>query len=177
MYSQRRVIRCRISLDGQGLLQPEFTEMTYRGTTHTHPDNDNLLYLTDSDTTLQIINKWIGGGAKLRLVKTVDADILRVIVIKLQQRVKAKAATLLIKVKTHRGCPLNEEADIRPEMGRMKQQQEKTWIFVPPNKQRGPRRSETEYVRKQGRSKLTAHTRRHVSTYPSGPHSLLTSGY
>jgi hypothetical protein len=40
--------------------------------------------------------------------------------------VKAKAATLLIKVKAHRGCPLNEEADIRAEMGRMKQEQEKT---------------------------------------------------
>jgi hypothetical protein len=41
--------------------------------------------------------------------------------------VKAKAATLLIKVKAHRGCPLNEEADIRAEMGRLKQEKEKTW--------------------------------------------------
>ena len=40
---------------------------------------------------------------------------------------KARAATLLIKVKAHRGCPLNEEDDIRAEMGRMKQEQEKTW--------------------------------------------------
>jgi hypothetical protein len=30
-------------------------------------------------------------------------------------------------VKTHRGCPLNEEADIRTEMGRMKKEQAKTW--------------------------------------------------
>jgi hypothetical protein len=60
-------------------------------------------------------------------VKTADADILRVIVIKLQQQVKAKVSTLLIKVKAHRGCPLNEETDIRTEMGRMKKEQEKTW--------------------------------------------------
>ncbi len=40
---------------------------------------------------------------------------------------KAKAATLLIKVKTHRECPLNEETDIRAEMGRMKHEKEKTW--------------------------------------------------
>ncbi len=92
-----------------------------------HPHNENLLYLTDSEATLQVINKWIGGGAKLSLAKTVDADILRVIIVKLQQRVKAKAATLLIKVKSHRGYPLNEEADIRAEMGRMKKEQEKTW--------------------------------------------------
>jgi hypothetical protein len=51
----------------------------------------------------------------------------RAIVIKLQKRVKAKAATLLIEVKAHRGCPLNEETDIRAEMGRMKEEQEKTW--------------------------------------------------
>ena len=50
-----------------------------------------------------------------------------VVVIKLQKRVKAKTATLLIKVKAHRGCPLNEEEDIRVEMGRMKEEQEKTW--------------------------------------------------
>ena len=38
-----------------------------------------------------------------------------------------------IKVKTHRGDPLNEEADIRAEMGRMKEEQEKTWS-VPTNR-------------------------------------------
>ncbi len=57
------------------------------------PDNENLLYLTDSEATLQAINKWIGGGAKLSLTKTVDADIIRGIVIKLQQRVQTKDAT------------------------------------------------------------------------------------
>ena len=74
----------------------------------THPDNENLLYLTDSETTLQVINKWIGGGPKLSLTKTADADILTVIVIKLYQRVQAKAATLPIKVKAHRGCPVTQ---------------------------------------------------------------------
>ncbi len=39
-----------------------------------------------------------------------------------------KATTLLIKVKAHHGCPLNEEEEIRAEMGRMKQEEEKTWI-------------------------------------------------
>jgi ribonuclease HI len=93
----------------------------------THPDNKNLLYLTDNETTLQTINKWIGRGVKLSLAKTADTDILRVIVIKIQQRVQAQAATLLIKVKDHRGHPLNEEADIRSEMGRRKEEQQKTW--------------------------------------------------
>ena len=41
--------------------------------------------------------------AKLNLAKTADADVLKAIIVKLQQRVKAKAATLLLKVKAHRG--------------------------------------------------------------------------
>jgi hypothetical protein len=56
-----------------------------------HADNENLLYLTDSEATLQAINKWIGEGAKLSLEKTEDTDILRTIIVKLQ-RVKAKTA-------------------------------------------------------------------------------------
>jgi len=97
------------------------------GCLEAHPDHENLLYLTDSENTLQAINKWIGGGAKLSLAKTADADIIKTIVIKLQKRVQTKAGTLLLKVKVHRGCPLNEEADIRAEMGRMKPEQERTW--------------------------------------------------
>ena len=50
-----------------------------------------------------------------------------VITIKLQKRVKADVVTLLIKVKTHRGDPLNEEQDIRAEMGSLKVDKEKTW--------------------------------------------------
>ena len=92
----------------------------------THPVNENLLYLTDSETTLQEINKWIGGGVKLSLTKTADVDVLKTSVIKLHQRVQAKETSLLIKVKTYRGCPLNEETDIRAEMGRMKEENKKT---------------------------------------------------
>jgi hypothetical protein len=142
-----------------------------------HPDNVNLLYLTDSEATLQDINKWIGGGAKLNLAKTADADVLKAIIVKLQQRVKAKSATLLVKVKAHRGCPLNEETDIRAEMGRRKPDKEKTWstptnrtIYqwaeasknkdgVETTKQTEPRRSATECDRKRGRSKPTGPTR------------------
>ncbi len=49
--------------------------MALRECLEAHADNENLLYLTDSEATLQAINKWIGEGAKLSLEKTVDADI------------------------------------------------------------------------------------------------------
>ena len=47
--------------------------------------------------------------------------------LKLQNRVEAGAATLFIKVKAHRGDPLNEEADIRAELGRRKEYKETIW--------------------------------------------------
>ncbi len=46
--------------------------VTLREYLETHPDNENLLYLTDSEAILQDINKWIGEGAKLSLAKTAD---------------------------------------------------------------------------------------------------------
>ena len=83
-----------------------------------HEDHVDLLYLTDSEASLQAIHKWIGCGARLNLSKSPDADILKDIILKLQKRVEAGVVTLLIKVKVHRGDPLNEEADIRAELGR-----------------------------------------------------------
>ena len=66
--------------------------------THTHTHTH-----THTQTTLQTINKWIGGGAKLRLTRSPDGDVLKDIIIKLQRRVKTGTVTLLIKVKVHRG--------------------------------------------------------------------------
>ena len=42
-------------------------------------------------------------GEKLNLARTPDADDLKSIVIKVQKRVTSGAATLLVKVKPHRG--------------------------------------------------------------------------
>ena len=56
------------------------------------------------------------GRSELSLARSPDGDVLKAIIIKLQKRVKAGAATLLIKVKAHRGGPLNEEADILAEI-------------------------------------------------------------
>ena len=87
----------------------------------THDDHIELLYLTDSEPTL------IGGGANLNLSRSPGADVLKAIILKLQKRVEAGATTLLIKVKAHRGDPLNEEADIRAELGRLKEYKETIW--------------------------------------------------
>ena len=57
----------------------------------------------------------------MNLSKLPDTDVLIAIVFKLQKRVEVGATTLLIKVKTHRGDPLNEEAEIRAESDRLKE--------------------------------------------------------
>ncbi len=41
----------------------------------------------------------------------------RWIILKLQKRLQVRIVTWVVKVKVHRGDPLNEEADIRVEMG------------------------------------------------------------
>ena len=60
------------------------------------------------------------GGARREgsLANTVDADILEYILAKLAARIAAKSRTFLIKVKEHRGDPLNEGADDLTEADR-----------------------------------------------------------
>ena len=113
--------RCResskVGREEEGLSSNRPELVALRECLEAHDDHIDLLYLTDSEATLQAIHRWIGGGAKLNLSRSPDADVLKAIILKLQKRVEAGATTLLIKVKDHRGDPLNEEADMRAEMG------------------------------------------------------------
>ena len=87
--------------------RPELVSLTE--CLESHDDHIDLLYLTDSESSLQTLHKWIGGGELLNLSKSPDVDVLKTIVLKLQRRVEAGATTMLIKVKSHRGETLNEE--------------------------------------------------------------------
>ena len=55
----------------------------------------------------------------MQLANTADDDILEFILEKLAARITAKARTFLVKVKAHRGEPLNEGADDLAEAGRL----------------------------------------------------------
>ena len=63
----------------------------------------------------------------MTLATTPDADILREIICLLTQRVRAGRATFLIKVKSHRGEPINERADTLAEEGRTISEDDKRW--------------------------------------------------
>jgi len=70
----------------------------------------------------------MGGTKRKGDVSTApDADILREIICLLTQRVRAGRATFLIKVKSHRGEPINERADTLAEEGRAISDDDKRW--------------------------------------------------
>jgi ribonuclease HI len=73
--------------------------------------SEDILLLCDNEVVLCAIKKWVGQGRKLTFATSPDADILREIVCLLTQRVRAGRATFLIKVKSHRGEPINERSD------------------------------------------------------------------
>jgi ribonuclease HI len=78
--------------------------------------SENVLLLCDNAAVLRAIRKWVGQGGKATLATTPDADILQEIVCLLTQRVRAGRATFLIKVKSHRGEPINERAGTLAEV-------------------------------------------------------------
>ena len=82
------------------------------------PDHEDLVTATDSEVLCRVVGRWVGQGGKASLANTADADILEYILAKLEARIAAKSRTFLVKVKEHRGEPLNEGADDLTEADR-----------------------------------------------------------
>jgi hypothetical protein len=70
LHEQRSNQSHKVGREEEGMSSNLPELVTLRECLETHPDDENLLYLTDSEATLQAINKWIGGGAKLSLAET-----------------------------------------------------------------------------------------------------------
>jgi len=85
--------------------------LALRGTPVTKP----MLYLCDNQAMLKAVKRWVGEGGNATLVEASDVDILLEAIKELRKRTTAEAATLLVKVKAHRGEPTNEEADIQAD--------------------------------------------------------------
>ena len=81
------------------------------------PDEEDVAALLDCKSEITGVGKWVGGGAKATLVGVANADILEAIIEKLRARVQTGAGTFLVKVKAHRGEPVNEEADDCADIG------------------------------------------------------------
>jgi len=89
--------------------------------------SEDVLLLCYNAAVLCAIKKGVGQGGKATLATAPDADILQEIVCLLTQRVRAGRATFLIKVKSHRGEPINERADTLAEEGREISDDNKRW--------------------------------------------------
>jgi hypothetical protein len=89
--------------------------------------SEDVLLLCDNAAVLCAIKKWVGQGGKATLATAPDADILQETVCLLTQRVRAGRATFLIKVKSHRGEPINQRADTLAEEGREISDDNKRW--------------------------------------------------
>ena len=81
------------------------------------PDHQDLLTSTDSQVLCRLVDRWVGQGGKVSLDNTTDADILEYILAKLVARIATQTRTFLVKVKSQRGDPLNEETDDLAEVG------------------------------------------------------------
>jgi ribonuclease HI len=113
---QHTVVRVSREEEGISSLRPELAAVA--STLQVVALKDDLLYLCDSEATLDIINRWIGAGPRATLAGDVNADIMWAILNCLQQRVNCGARTILVKIKAHRGEPLNERADSEAEAAR-----------------------------------------------------------
>jgi len=71
-----------------------------------------LLYLCDNQSLFKTGNKWCGEGGKATLVGASDAYILSAAIEILRKRITEGTATFLVKVKAHRGEPVNERDNI-----------------------------------------------------------------
>lgn len=91
------------------------------------PETDDLLVACDNEAVLKVIRKWIGQGGKATLATVPDADILREVLAQLHRRIQTGVATFLVKVKSHRGEPINERADTLAEWGRNMKDEDKRW--------------------------------------------------
>jgi len=74
--------------------------------------------LEDSACFLSSSQKWIWEEKSPSMHGNPDADIMRDIVQLLRERIEQDLLTIFIKIKTHRGDPLNELADRWADEGR-----------------------------------------------------------
>jgi len=74
------------------------------------PASDSVCFLSSS--------QWTGEGKSPSMHRNPDADIMRDIVQLLRERIEQDLLTIFIKIKAHRGDPLNEQADRWADEGR-----------------------------------------------------------
>ena len=102
------VVRVGREEEGVSSLRPELAAMAR--TLQAAPAESDLLYLCDSEAALNKTSRWIGpigSGPRTTLAGDANADIMLSIIERIRERVQKGARTFMVKVKAHRGKPLN----------------------------------------------------------------------
>ena len=81
----------------------------------------------DNQSVLTEVNGWRGEGGKATLATAANKDIMREVVCTLRTRIDACSSAFLVKVKSHRGEPINEQADDPAEEGRLEHDDARVW--------------------------------------------------
>ena len=68
------------------------------------PAENDLIYLCDSEASLNKISRWIGSGPRTMLAGDANTDIMISIIERVLERVQKGARTFMIKVKAQRYC-------------------------------------------------------------------------
>ena len=74
-----------------------------------------------------------GSGPRTTLAGDANADIMISIIERIRERVQKGARTFMVKVKAHRGEPLNEKADTQAENARQLQHDCRQWTARTPS--------------------------------------------
>jgi ribonuclease HI len=129
---QGRHLEVRLGREAEGTtsLRPELAALAR--TLQATSDGTDLLYLCDSETTLDKVSRWIGRGPRTTLVGDANADIMKTIIECLRARALRGERTFMVKVKAHRGEPLNEKADTVAERARQLPVDSKQWTTRTP---------------------------------------------
>ena len=119
------VVRVGREEEGVSSLRPELAAIAR--TLQAAPVESDVLYLCDSEAALNKMSRWIGSGPRTTLAGDANADIMTSIIECLRERVLKGARTFMVKVKAHRGEPLNERADTQAESARKMSSECRQW--------------------------------------------------
>ena len=130
------VVRVGREEEGVSSLRPELAAMAR--TLQAAPAESDLLYLCDIEAalnkvSLNKVSRWIGRGPCTTLAGDANADIMTSIIECVRETVQKGARTFMVKIKAHRGEPLNELADTQAENARQLPSECRQWRVRTPS--------------------------------------------
>ena len=106
-------------------------------------DRKPVILLSDSACFLSFSQKWTGEGKSPSMYGNPGADIMRDIIQLVRERIEQGLLTIFIKIKAHRGDPLNKHADRWADEGR---QSENIRWSLPSNNQSSTGRTTAQHT-------------------------------